>query len=309
MSLLEKAFTYLYTQREYYESRLPKTSVFTPDFINIHNSLIIDFRNFIVEKALAVARTNKLTFTPNILNTRFKAESKDFPFDLELKAYFKTIPEIIQSGINEYCKIFADPHYDIVSSNLEEVDKMVLKFFHIKLLIPVYYRYQYIDGSPEPPTCAGIEIDKTSTNIDYYYYYFYTKVLCNIKKYNLEVQAILKDLKLKNTVLTTGDSTQPQPSTQPQTIQEKIPEVLRKILWNTYIGTTTTGLCLCCGVDHIMITNFEYGFLSDLDGNTIENIRPICRECHIHIHTNTNMNMNQFMEKYKIKRQRNWNGI
>ncbi len=96
----------------------------------------------------------------------------------------------------------------------------------------------------------------------------------------------------------------------PKKKKEKIPAAVRKIVWNTYIGKDNNiGKCLCCDAEEISNTNFECGHIkSEKNGGevTIENLRPICGHCNKSIGGN---NMDEFMDKYKIKKPSNWNGI
>lgn len=90
----------------------------------------------------------------------------------------------------------------------------------------------------------------------------------------------------------------------------KIPAAVRKIVWNTYIGKdNTTGKCLVCSQEDISNTNFECGHVkSAVNGGdiTIENLRPICGNCNKSIGGN---DMDMFMDKHKIKKPDNWNGL
>ena len=92
--------------------------------------------------------------------------------------------------------------------------------------------------------------------------------------------------------------------------KEKIPAAVRKIVWNTYIGKdNSAGKCLCCDAEEISSTNFECGHIkSEKNGGevNIENLRPICGHCNKSIGGN---NMDEFMDKYKIKKPANWNGV
>jgi 5-methylcytosine-specific restriction endonuclease McrA len=96
----------------------------------------------------------------------------------------------------------------------------------------------------------------------------------------------------------------------PKKKKEKIPAAVRKIVWNTYIGKdNNTGKCLCCCAEDISNTNFECGHIkSEKNGGevNIENLRPICGHCNKSISGN---NMDEFMDRYKIKKPSNWNGI
>ena len=97
---------------------------------------------------------------------------------------------------------------------------------------------------------------------------------------------------------------------KPKKKKEKIPSAVRKIVWNTYIGKDKPiGNCLCCDAEEISNTNFECGHIkSEKNGGevTIENLRPICGHCNKSIGGN---NMDEFMDRYKIKKPSNWNGI
>ena len=96
----------------------------------------------------------------------------------------------------------------------------------------------------------------------------------------------------------------------PKKKKEKIPAAVRKIVWNTYIGKDkNTSKCLCCSAEDISNTNFECGhIMSEKNGGevNIENLRPICGHCNKSIGGN---NMDEFMDRYKIKKPANWNGI
>jgi 5-methylcytosine-specific restriction endonuclease McrA len=104
------------------------------------------------------------------------------------------------------------------------------------------------------------------------------------------------------------DETEKKTSTKKK--KEKIPSAVRKIVWNTYIGKdNTNGKCLCCDAEDISSTNFECGHIkSEKNGGqvNVENLRPICGHCNKSIGGN---NMDEFMERYKIKKPSNWNGL
>jgi hypothetical protein len=91
---------------------------------------------------------------------------------------------------------------------------------------------------------------------------------------------------------------------------KKIPAAVRKIVWHTYIGKdNATGKCLVCNSEDISYTNFECGHVkSRANGGdiTIENLRPICGNCNKSISGN---DMDEFMDKFKIKKSDNWNGL
>jgi hypothetical protein len=65
--------------------------------------------------------------------------------------------------------------------------------------------------------------------------------------------------------------------------KQVIPKNIKKIVWNTYIGSEIIRhKCLCCKKVTIENTFFECGHvISEKDGGTLEisNLRPICGEC------------------------------
>ena len=89
-----------------------------------------------------------------------------------------------------------------------------------------------------------------------------------------------------------------------------IPQVIRKIVWNKYIGLKNSiGKCLCCNAEEISIYNYECGHvISEFNGGDIiiQNLRPICGHCNRSVGS---CNMDEFMDKYGIEKCKNWNGI
>ena len=89
-----------------------------------------------------------------------------------------------------------------------------------------------------------------------------------------------------------------------------IPQVIRKIVWNKYIGLKNSiGKCLCCNAEEISIYNYECGHvISEFNGGDIivQNLRPICSHCNRSVGS---CNMDEFMDKYGIEKCKNWNGI
>jgi 5-methylcytosine-specific restriction endonuclease McrA len=90
----------------------------------------------------------------------------------------------------------------------------------------------------------------------------------------------------------------------------RIPAIVRKIVWATYIGKNTIrSKCLCCDLEEISYTNFECGHvISEKNGGntTIDNLRPICGHCNKSI---GKQNMDEFMDRYNIKKPINWYGL
>jgi len=78
----------------------------------------------------------------------------------------------------------------------------------------------------------------------------------------------------------------------------RIPQTLRFMVWEKYIGKHNESKCLCCKNSTISITNFDCGHIvSDKDGGKIhiDNLKPICRTCNLSMGST---NMNEFCEKY-----------
>ena len=91
--------------------------------------------------------------------------------------------------------------------------------------------------------------------------------------------------------------------------RQKLPATVRRIVWNTYIGSeVSSGKCFCCNFETITVSNFECGhILSHRDGGdaTIQNLRPICSFCNRSI---GKRNMEEFMRQYGIRRRDDWDG-
>ena len=64
-----------------------------------------------------------------------------------------------------------------------------------------------------------------------------------------------------------------------------IPKVLRKAVWDKYIGEEVgSTMCMCCAGTTISQLNFHCGHvLAEANGGstTIENLRPICASCNL----------------------------
>jgi hypothetical protein len=153
----------------------------------------------------------------------------------------------------------------------------------------------------------------------------YYKDIMKIKKYTQNVKQLKEDKSkdvVKEKIVKNKKESSPKISetsevdsvdekkTSVKKKKEKIPAAVRKIVWNTYIGKDkSVGKCLCCDAEDISNTNFECGHIkSEKNGGevTVENLRPICGHCNKSISGN---NMDEFMDRYKIKKPSNWNGI
>lgn len=81
--------------------------------------------------------------------------------------------------------------------------------------------------------------------------------------------------------------------------RKKIPTGQKTILWNTYFGKQHgCHKCWCCNRNEISQLEFDAGHIvsnADGGGDTIENLRPICRSCNSSM---GRMNMIQYMRIY-----------
>lgn len=81
--------------------------------------------------------------------------------------------------------------------------------------------------------------------------------------------------------------------------KQKIPQPLRELCWNTYIGESIGKIkCLCCGIKDITPFNFNCGHvIAEAKGGkvVIENLRPICSGCNSSMGSE---NMDVFKQKY-----------
>ena len=81
--------------------------------------------------------------------------------------------------------------------------------------------------------------------------------------------------------------------------KEKIPSVLRELVWNTYIGEGEgKGLCYARGKEKLTPFEFECGHIiaESKGGETnLNNLRPVCTKCNRSIGTE---NMDDFKKKY-----------
>jgi hypothetical protein len=91
--------------------------------------------------------------------------------------------------------------------------------------------------------------------------------------------------------------------------RQKLPATVRRIVWNTYIGSeVSSGKCFCCNFETITVSNFECGHIvSHKDGGdaTIQNLRPICSFYNRSI---GKRNMEEFMRQYGIAKRDDWDG-
>lgn len=81
--------------------------------------------------------------------------------------------------------------------------------------------------------------------------------------------------------------------------KQKIPAIIKKLVWNTYIGEDIGKCkCLCCKKVDITQLNFICGhIISEYNGGKInvENMRPICSSCNLSMGTK---NMHDFILNY-----------
>jgi hypothetical protein len=55
---------------------------------------------------------------------------------------------------------------------------------------------------------------------------------------------------------------------------------IKLLVWCYYNGPNVTARCWCCKFD-ITDTNFYCGRMADSQGNTVENVRPVCQRCYL----------------------------
>lgn len=81
--------------------------------------------------------------------------------------------------------------------------------------------------------------------------------------------------------------------------KQKIPAIIKKLVWNTYIGEEIgKSKCVCCKKIDITQLNFICGHvLSEYNGGkvNVENLRPICMSCNLSMGTK---NMQDFILNY-----------
>jgi 5-methylcytosine-specific restriction endonuclease McrA len=96
-----------------------------------------------------------------------------------------------------------------------------------------------------------------------------------------------------------GEKTTPQEGEKTDMKDRKhIPQKIRQDLWEQYYGENYNSLCLICK-KKISIINFEVGhIISVADGgtDTIDNLKPICRDCNRSMGTT---HMDEYIEKYR----------
>jgi hypothetical protein len=91
--------------------------------------------------------------------------------------------------------------------------------------------------------------------------------------------------------------------------KKTINKQLRMEIWDTFIGSSKEGLCLCCSRTSLDRDNFECGhILAERNGGdiSIQNLRPICSTCNGGMGT---INMLEYMNQKRYLIPSNWNGI
>lgn len=279
--------------------------------------------NFTYLNSMSEATKNYITkLCDIILDDNYDISSET---DNNIIAYYlllKFIPIYFEIMTN--CYNIYDDHQRMIK--ISEFEQLFLKIAprgtHLNMHInsdPDYYTIIHIfKESVDKPEM------KTITNLILKYY----KDMMKIKKYSelakkeeaskevKEVKEVkepkpVKEVKSKKEKVKAeekDDETEKKTSAKKK--KEKIPSAVRKIVWNTYIGKDNpNGKCLCCDAEDISSTNFECGHIkSEKNGGevNVENLRPICGHCNKSIGGN---NMDEFMERYKIKKPSNWNGL
>jgi hypothetical protein len=207
----------------------------------------------------------------------------------------KIIQKIDSSSNNLLLYVDSNPDFmslisffknNINKSDMDELYKIISKYY---IEIIKFNKYKLKSILQKDPVVKSISKDKD----------------------DIPVEKVKKESKKKETINELPTEVTEQTETKkPKKKKEKIPAAVRKIVWNTYIGKdNNTGKCLCCNAEEISNTNFECGHIkSEKNGGevNIENLRPICGHCNKSIGGN---NMDEFMDRYKIKKPSNWNGI
>lgn len=90
-------------------------------------------------------------------------------------------------------------------------------------------------------------------------------------------------------------------------VKEKIPRILRNIIYEKYISDKNNAKCYCCSTTSINPGNFNVGhIISEKNGGkvNVENLRPICGGCNSSMGT---QNMHNFMKRYGFWELKNEN--
>jgi len=113
----------------------------------------------------------------------------------------------------------------------------------------------------------------------------------------------LKPAKLTKAKTKKADSdlteTETSDSKLPKTKKKPIPPILKRNVWNKYIGEDIgKAKCTCCKLVDITQLSFHCGhIISEAKGGELkmDNLKPICQSCNSSMGT---MNMNEYIEKY-----------
>lgn len=84
-----------------------------------------------------------------------------------------------------------------------------------------------------------------------------------------------------------------------------IPQKIKVLVWEKYIGRFYEGQCFCCE-SNIDVFNWHAGhIIAHVNGGqvTIENIRPICSGCNLSM---SSMSMRDFVIKYDLPGKKNF---
>lgn len=98
------------------------------------------------------------------------------------------------------------------------------------------------------------------------------------------------------------------PPKQPSTPRRSISGMLRKKVWDTYIGQYTQSICFCCNKSPITPFTRYHTFhaghiISNHNGGptSLENLLPICRDCNMNM---SSENWDEYVERNKFPLRR-----
>ena len=328
--IFELTLDFLYKNRIKYNTLAIENkngSSFNFDCTNAYGTIILNLKTDLIKNVSNIIIENKLLCSNDIIcnlcNSFFGNINDEYKstFIQNLTTNINNYPECVKQIIIDYCNIFLNDNYKINNTTSHEL----LVAYFSKLFIPIFYIFTkdnensltYINELNTITRVFGFEYTK-GIHYNTYYHNFIEKL---IKPKTIEFFKIIKFLEnYNNTYLKTkvesksitiiDTKIKPQIQKKKKNTKEKIPSAVRKIVWNTYIGSDNLrGKCLCCNFEDITQNNFECGHIkSEKNGGevNVENLRPICSSCNKSISSN---DMDTFMIRYKIKKPHNWNGI